>query len=379
MADLNKQMMEMLRAQMLMGAGAGLLGASQGSPGRGRPGFGQMASGAAQGAMGPMQNYMQMMPLMMQMRQQQAEQQRRQQLMGQITQGMDPQQAAMARMFPEKFAEAMYRKPDMTKAMQNAQALGLQPGTQGYNEYMRRATLPKTSPRDRAFGRLTPEEQKQVLMKPPISIDMGPKLDYERRKKEQDLFIKKREEYPVQAATMQDLDAQQDLVLNKIDEVLPRIGTDTAGFIGNWAAAVPGTPAYNVKADLDVIRANLGLEALSAMRAQSTTGASGMGALSEGERKVLESKLASIDQAQSPTQLRKALRDLRNTMLGARGRRKQRFETIYKDFIPKKGQTPAPRTDLTGKSLGELSGMLGRAKSKAELDAIEAELDRRGL
>ena len=62
-------------------------------------------------------------------------------------------------------------------------------------------------------------------------------------------------------------------------------------------SAVPGSSAKNVSALLDTVKANVGFEQLSAMRAASPTGGA-LGAVSERENALLQSVLGSVEQSQ---------------------------------------------------------------------------------
>ena len=97
-----------------------------------------------------------------------------------------------------------------------------------------------------------------------------------------------------------------DRVLGMVDQALPEVGMTTTGFGGAALGIVPGTPAYNLKAKIDSIKANLGFEQLQAMRNSSPTGGA-LGNVSEMEIKFLQSSVANLDTAQSPKEMRDAL------------------------------------------------------------------------
>jgi hypothetical protein len=105
------------------------------------------------------------------------------------------------------------------------------------------------------------------------------------------------------------LSNQANTVLNKVDEALGKVGGFTAGF-GGLLANVPGTKARNLQADIDTIKANLGFQQLQAMRDASPTGGA-LGQVTERELGFLQSTVASLDQLQSPDELRKALNQIK--------------------------------------------------------------------
>ena len=100
--------------------------------------------------------------------------------------------------------------------------------------------------------------------------------------------------------------AQAKIVVDKIKQVIPMINNKSAGFGANLRK-VKGTQAYNVDQLVQTIKSNLGFESLKAMKEQSKTGASGLGALSDAELQLLTSMVASLDTGQSPDQLKKQL------------------------------------------------------------------------
>jgi hypothetical protein len=105
------------------------------------------------------------------------------------------------------------------------------------------------------------------------------------------------------------LSNQAKTVLGKVDEALGKVGGFTAGF-GGLLANIPGTKARNLQADIDTIKANLGFQQLQAMRDASPTGGA-LGQVTERELGFLQSTVASLDQLQSPDELRKALNQIK--------------------------------------------------------------------
>lgn len=117
---------------------------------------------------------------------------------------------------------------------------------------------------------------------------------------------------------------QAKTVLGKVDEALGRVSAFTAG-AGGLLSVVPGTNARNLQADIDTIKANLGFQQLQAMRDASPTGGA-LGQVTERELGFLQSTVASLDQLQSPEQLRSALNQIKvhyNNWLDAVNKSKQ--------------------------------------------------------
>ena len=103
--------------------------------------------------------------------------------------------------------------------------------------------------------------------------------------------------------------AQADRVIGKVDQALSKVGLTTAG-PGSMLSGIPGTSAKNLATTLETIKANLGFAELQAMRDASPTGGA-LGAIAVQELVALQSTVASLDQGQSPDQLRKSLGDIR--------------------------------------------------------------------
>ena len=78
------------------------------------------------------------------------------------------------------------------------------------------------------------------------------------------------------------------------------------GLLGQVLQTWGGTGANDLRATLDTIKANIGFDRLTQMRAESPTGGA-LGAVSERELTLLQSVIASIDQSQSAEQLIKNL------------------------------------------------------------------------
>lgn len=141
---------------------------------------------------------------------------------------------------------------------------------------------------------------------------------------------------PKAAAALDSQARTTDLVLSKIDEALGKVSGATAGFAG-LTSVIPGTPAKDLSATLDTIRGNVGFDKLAEMRANSPTGGA-LGSVTEKENAVLQSVLGSIDQGQSPEQLRENLTRIREQLIAARDARKTAYAGTY---APKPASSPA--------------------------------------
>lgn len=91
-------------------------------------------------------------------------------------------------------------------------------------------------------------------------------------------------------------------VIGAIDEAVNLVGYNTAGPLAGLAS-IPGTPARDLQSKIETIKANLGFDRLQQMRDMSPTGGA-LGSVAVQELTALQSTVSSLDQAQSPAQLR---------------------------------------------------------------------------
>lgn len=108
----------------------------------------------------------------------------------------------------------------------------------------------------------------------------------------------------------QSLKDRANLIISKVDSALSKVSNLSAGF-GAMTEGIPMTPARNLSADLDTVKAILGFEQLEQMKSQSSAGASGLGQLSDREMRLLTAARSNLDQAQSPEQLKQRLTEVR--------------------------------------------------------------------
>lgn len=94
-------------------------------------------------------------------------------------------------------------------------------------------------------------------------------------------------------------------VLSAVTDAKELVGYSTSG-LGAGFANIPGSPARDLQAKLDTVKANLGFDRLQQMREMSPTGGA-LGAVAVQELIALQSTVASLDQKQSPSELKKSL------------------------------------------------------------------------
>ena len=118
-------------------------------------------------------------------------------------------------------------------------------------------------------------------------------------------------------------------MLSVIDELLANKGFDDAfGFTGETISKIPGTNAARVRALLERLGGNLFIEAITAMRAASATGAA-VGNATEKEGDKLQGSRAALMQAQKAEDARKELETLRDTLNFQRNLVTNAYERTY--------------------------------------------------
>jgi hypothetical protein len=109
---------------------------------------------------------------------------------------------------------------------------------------------------------------------------------------------------------------QQSNIISTIDNIMNTIGTAekqigffTAGTLGSPLSLIPGTGATDLEANLETIKANLGFDRLQQMRDASPTGGA-LGQVAIQELVALQSTVASLNNKQSPNQLKANLKKI---------------------------------------------------------------------
>lgn len=133
-------------------------------------------------------------------------------------------------------------------------------------------------------------------------------------------------------------------VTSMIDKAIEQISPLTAG-PGAMTRGIPGTGAKDLSETLNTIRANLGFERLQEMRASSPTGGA-LGQVSEMENKLLQSVWGSLDQSQSPSQLKENLGKARQAVVDSWQRIADAYEKDYGKPMPTEG-TPLAGVTLS--------------------------------
>jgi len=97
-----------------------------------------------------------------------------------------------------------------------------------------------------------------------------------------------------------------DTVLAQVDAALKNTGFGKTGLPGAVVGMVPGSDAYDLRATIDTLKANLSFDQIAEMRANSPTGGA-LGSVSDNELKLLGAAIASLDANQSNDRVKAGL------------------------------------------------------------------------
>jgi hypothetical protein len=141
---------------------------------------------------------------------------------------------------------------------------------------------------------------------------------------------------------------QNKTVNDSIDQAIKNADGYTSGFMGSVTSNIPGTKAYDLSATLGTVKANLGFDKLQDMRNNSPTGGA-LGAISDQENKLLQSTWGSVEQSQSPAQLKANLGKIK----AIRQQFQQLRQRAYDMDVARFGKANVP-DPVTGKLPGQV-------------------------
>lgn len=133
---------------------------------------------------------------------------------------------------------------------------------------------------------------------------------------------------PKRQAAMQQAEALTDQLSSDIDDLIDKVTTATAGPGGVILDKFPGTSARDLQSNLDSIKANIGFQALQAMREASPTGGA-LGNVSDTENRLLQARFGSLEIGQSPKQLVENLKKIRQRITQNFGITRAAFSNEY--------------------------------------------------
>lgn len=149
----------------------------------------------------------------------------------------------------------------------------------------------------------------------------------ETAKRQAELAAEKKKMYPKARETKISLERQWEVVSGQIDKAIEKVSPFTAG-VGSVASVIPATPQRDLRETLAAIRANIGFDKLQDMRNNSPTGGA-LGQVSDTENKLLQAVHGSLDQGQSPAQLKENLVNIKMLMNELKEQKKTAFATDF--------------------------------------------------
>lgn len=104
-------------------------------------------------------------------------------------------------------------------------------------------------------------------------------------------------------------------MLQSLDTARKQTSPLSTGLIGGMSTLIPSSPGYNLERTTDAIKGNLSFGKIQQMKDASANGASGLGAPSDAEQKMLQSLAGSLDVGQSTPQFRQNLDNVRQHVM----------------------------------------------------------------
>ena len=110
----------------------------------------------------------------------------------------------------------------------------------------------------------------------------------------------------------------QNIVTEDIDRALALIDKNphAVGWWGNQLKGLSGSSPHSLAALLQTIRANVGAAEINALRAGSGNGSTGLGAITEGEHRIMQALLGNLEQSLSQKEIVYNLKRLRKAYVG---------------------------------------------------------------
>jgi len=259
-----------------------------------------------------------------------------------------------------------------TALQKNARAAGFTPGTQGYQEYIRQNMGAKTSPHFTAipgaqgalvmdartgnidfkpypeqFGgpaQYDPNLQREVAAQRQFGLGGAEAITEPRTAAEVDRAkygVEKEINQPKKEAAISATTAKTEVVSDAIDQAIDQSGLWTTGFLGSASSWIPGTPAFDLSNTLSTIKANIGFDRLQEMRDNSPTGGA-LGQVSEFENRLLQNVWSSVEQAQSPDQLKENLLKVKQQVKKSWERVNDAYKADYGESYKGNSVSPSP-------------------------------------
>ena len=136
---------------------------------------------------------------------------------------------------------------------------------------------------------------------------------------------------PKATAALNLMKTKNKVMIGTIDRALDTLDWNATGLVGWATSVVPDTEAFKLKNFLETIKANIGFDALQAMREASPRGGA-LGQVAVQELMALQATLGSLDQAQSPQEIRRVLQNVKSIVAFNTKRRREAYRETYGDL-----------------------------------------------
>jgi len=264
-----------------------------------------------------------------------------------------------------------------TSAMQNAAAMGLQPGTPEYNAYIERSTgKPQTTVNvgQSEYGTIPPgfelftDPQTGARSMRPIS---GGPVDREEQEAAARAEAAKTNAANYARTVTQDIG----IALEELENygTLSRMDNPVGGIAAETSARIPRTSEYNMKQFVDSALSNVTLDTMNRMRETSPAGATGFGNMSERQMEVIRGVLGQWKPGLPVDQQRYILHRLHNFYMDVVVGSKEERDQAVRDGRMTRAEADAmddlyyPETrDLKGRALDQSQPGGGQAGQRSQ-------------
>lgn len=152
------------------------------------------------------------------------------------------------------------------------------------------------------------------------------------------------QQLPKLQRSLQTRELKAEFLNPKIDSILQRANSLTTGWTGSLAAAMPGTPAFDLKKDIDTLLAASGFDTLQEMRDNSPLGGA-LGNITEREIEYLQASMQNLINSQSKEQFIANLKAFKAQRERSLANVRAAYDEDYKRFGGSKDSyLPAPQT-----------------------------------
>jgi len=192
-----------------------------------------------------------------------------------------------------------------------------------------------------------------------VDLQMNPKIEAKTKQAglKAEYLEKGKQSLPQIQRSLQSKELTEEFIQPKVQEIadLARNAWSSTGFTGALTGAIPNTPAFRLKANVDTLLANAGFDALQEMRDNSPTGGA-LGQVTEVELALLQASAQNLLSSQGEEQFLKNLEDFRRKRIRSLQNVRTAYEQDYKRFGGIEDiNLPSPRDMMEATSAQELA------------------------